>query len=88
MQEGEGGWVEKPSRIRARMWRWKQHGKTGEKYVTDGHLLGHGGERQRSTQRDQKSLAQRDGKKQAGRGAPGESPFGGGYQIPFYEDSP
>lgn len=48
--------------------------------MTDGHLLGHGGERQRSTQRDQKSLAQRDGKKQAGRGAPGESPFGGGYQ--------
>lgn len=70
------------------MWRWKRHGKTGEQCVTDGHRLGYDEERQRSTQRDQKSLAQRDGKKQTGRGAPREPPFGGGYQIPVCEDSP
>lgn len=61
-----------------------------EQCVTDGHPLGYDGERQRGTQRDQKSLAQRDGKRQTGRGVPGESPgyqIGGGYQIPVCEDS-
>lgn len=56
--------------------------------MTDGHRLGYDGERQRSTRRDQKSLTQRDGKKQTGRGAPRESPFGGRYQIPVCEVSP
>lgn len=55
----EGGWRSHPGE-RARMWRWKRRGKTGEQHVTDGHQLGNDGERQRSTQRDQKSLAQRD----------------------------
>lgn len=69
-EEKESGWRSHPGE-RARMWRWKQCDKTGEQHVTDGHRLGNDGERQRDTQGDQESLAQREGKKQTGRGAPG-----------------
>lgn len=88
MQEREGRWVEKPSQRESQ--DVEVETTRQEQCVTDGRPLEYDRERQRGTQRGQKSLAQRDGKRQTGRGVPGESPgyqIGGGYQIPVCEDS-